>query len=64
MANDRHCKLCKKPLPKLALAFSNSAAIEEGYCCWMCMISHLGDKKAYSILGDKARENREKRRSE
>jgi len=56
MANQKLCKLCKEPLPKVALAFSNSMAIEEGYCCWMCMISHLGDEKAYAILGQKSRQ--------
>lgn len=61
MANDKHCKLCKEPLPKIALAFSNKIAIEEDYCCWMCMISHLGDEKAYAILGQKAKQNRQER---
>ncbi len=60
--NEEKCRLCKKPLPKVALAFSNRVAIEEGWCCWMCMISDLGDKKAYQVLSNKARENREKRR--
>ena len=31
------CKLCEEPLLKVVLAFSNRIAIEEGYCCWMCM---------------------------
>ena len=57
----KHCKLCKEAVPKIALAFSNQAAHEAGYCCWMCCLSHLGDKKAYQILSDKAKENREKR---
>jgi len=32
------CKLCEEPLPKVALAFSNRIAIEEGYCCWMWLL--------------------------
>lgn len=79
MANDKHirnfsegkglnsikkCRLCKEPIPKIALAFSNSVAIEEGYCCWMCMISHLGDEKAYARLGDKSKQNRAERPQE
>ena len=69
MANDKNfseakdlslskkCKGCKEPIPKLALAFSNTAAIEHGYCCWMCCLSHLGSDKAYRILEAKAKEN-------
>ena len=61
MANDKLCKLCQEPLPKIALAFSNSVAIEHGYCCWMCCLSDLGTEKAYAILEDKAKENRQER---
>jgi len=61
MSNDRHCKLCEEPLPQLALAFSNSVAIEHGWCCWICMLSDLGNEKAYQVLGDKAKENQERR---
>jgi hypothetical protein len=56
--NDKLCKLCEEPLPKVALAFNNRIAIDEGYCCWMCMNSDLGTDKAYRILEDKAKENR------
>lgn len=61
MANDKHCKLCEEPLPKVALAFSNRIAIEEGYCCWMCMNSDLGKEKSYSILSERTRQNRQER---
>ncbi len=59
--SDKLCKLCEEPLPKVALAFSNRIAIEEGYCCWMCMNSDLGEEKAYQVLSDKAKENQERR---
>lgn len=62
MTNSRHCKLCREPLPQIALAFSNSTAIEQGYCCWMCCLSDLGTEKAYAVLEKKAKENQEKRR--
>lgn len=60
--SDKLCKLCQEPLPKLALAFSNGVAIDEGYCCWVCMLGDLGDKKAYARLEKRAKENQEKRR--
>jgi len=55
--SDKLCKLCREPLPKQALAFSNSVAIEHGYCCWMCCLSHLGTERAYKLLEAKAKEN-------
>jgi len=58
------CKLCEEPLHKVALAFSNRIAIELGYCCWMCMSSDLGEDKAYSILGQKTKQNRHERMRE
>ena len=58
---DKKCKGCGEPVPKLALAFSNTAAIEHGYCCWMCCLSHLGSEKAYRILEDKAKQNQASR---
>ena len=61
MSEDR-CKLCEEPLPKLALTLSNSVAIEHGYCCWICMLSHLKSEEAYSFLEKKIKENLEKRR--
>lgn len=61
MSEDR-CILCEEPIPKIALAFSNSVAIEAGYCCWMCALSQLGTEKAYALLGDKAKKNREARK--
>ena len=57
MANDRLCRLCREPLPKLALAFNNSVAIEHSYCCWICCLSDLGSEKAYKLLEAKAKEN-------
>jgi len=47
------CRGCGEVLPKLALAFSNSVAIEQGYCA----------KKAYSFLEKKAKELWDKRQS-
>lgn len=60
MPNDKHCKLCQEPLPKLALHFSNQIAIEFGYCSWMCMNSDLGEEKAYAILGNRSRQKMHK----
>lgn len=60
--NDDLCKLCEEPLPKLALGFANSVAIEQGYCCWICMLGDLKAEKAYSLLDKKVKELREKRR--
>jgi len=57
MANGKYCKLCEEPIPKLALAFSNGVAIENGYCCWICMLSDLGTDKAFPILEKKAKVN-------
>lgn len=74
MANDKNfsesktsnlvkkCRGCGEPVPKLALAFSNSVAIEHGWCCWMCCISDIGTDRAYAILEDKAKQNREERK--
>lgn len=64
MANNRHCKLCEEPLPQLALHFSNQIAIEFGYCSWMCMNSDLGEEKAYAILGNRSKQNRQERSQE
>lgn len=63
---DKHCKLCKEPLPPFALHFSNTAAIEEGYCCYFCMLSALGEEKALSVLQkypEKMRTRKQERRS-
>jgi len=51
------CKLCKEKIPKLALAFSNAVAIENGYCCWICCLSDLGNDKAYALLENRAKQN-------
>ncbi len=61
MANDKLCRLCQESIPKIALGFSNQAAIENHHCSWICMLSHLGSDKAYRILEDKAKENQESR---
>lgn len=58
------CKLCEELLPKAALVFSNRIAIEEGYCCWMCISSDLGEEKSYSILGQKSRQKMHERMRE
>lgn len=47
---DKHCKLCKEPLPPFALHFSNTVAIEEGYCSYFCMLSALEEEKALKVL--------------
>ncbi len=60
--SNKLCRLCREPVPKLALAFSNSAAIEHGYCCWMCCLGDLGTEKAYRILEEKVKQNREDRK--
>lgn len=57
VSSDKRCKLCKEPIPKLALAFCNSVAIECGWCCWICCLSDLGNEKAYKLLEDKAKQN-------
>ena len=62
--NEKLCKLCEELLPKLALAFSNRIAIEQGYCCWMCMNADLGEEKAYLILGQKTKQNKQERPQE
>jgi len=59
--SEKLCKLCKEPLPKVALRFSNRVAIEEGYCGWMCMNSDPEEEKAYQILGDKSRQKMHER---
>lgn len=59
--SDKLCKLCEEPLPKVALAFSNRIAIEEGHRCWMCISSDLDEEKAYSILGQKSRQKMHER---
>ena len=64
MTNNKLCKLCQEPLPKIALAFSNRIAIELGYCCWMCIGSDLGEEKAYEILGDNCRQKMHERTQE
>jgi len=48
----RPCKFCEEPLPRAALHFSNRIAIENGYCCWLCMRPHLGDERAYKLLAN------------
>ena len=55
---DKKCLLCQEPLPRAALAFSNTMAISLSYCSFMCMVGALGDK-AYQVLSDKAKQNRE-----
>jgi hypothetical protein len=47
---DKYCKLCKEPLPPFALHFSNTVAIEEGYCSYFCLVSALGDEKALKVV--------------
>lgn len=58
----KKCRLCKEAIPKLALGFSNQAAIKAGWCSWVCMLSAIGTDRAYAILEDKAKENREERK--
>lgn len=60
--SNKHCRFCREPVPKLALAFSNSVAIENQFCCWICMFGKLGNDKAYRILEEKAKQNREGRK--
>ena len=57
----KKCRGCGEVVPKLALAFSNAVAIENGYCCWICAVSHLGTEKAYALLEARSKKNREKR---
>ena len=60
--SNKHCRLCKEPIPKLALAFSNQAAIAAGWCSWICMLGDLGNDKAYRILEKKAKESQGERK--
>ena len=64
MANNKLCRLCKEPLPRIALAFSNKTAIAGGWCSWMCMSSDLGSEKAYQVLSDKTKQNMHERMRE
>lgn len=56
------CRLCKESVPKVALSFSNQASIACGWCSWICMLSDLGNDRAYAILEDKAKENQGERK--
>jgi len=47
---NKHCKHCKEPLPPFALHFSNTIAIDKGYCSYFCMLSALGEEKALKVL--------------
>ncbi len=58
MSPDKHCKLCKKRLPRYTVHFSNEKAVSLGYCSFICMLGDLKDK-AYPMLSDKNRENRQ-----
>lgn len=60
--SNKHCRLCGEPIPKVALSFSNQAAIAAGWCSWICMLGDIGNDKAYRILEDKAKQNREDRK--
>ena len=64
MANNKFCRLCREPIPGIVLAFSNSMAIEHGWCCWICMLSDLGAEKAYQILGQKSKQKMHERMRE
>lgn len=55
------CRGCGEVVPKLALAFSNRVAIEQGWCCWMCCLADLGNEKAYKLLEDRAKQNQRAR---
>ena len=59
----KKCRLCKEPVPKVALGFSNQVSISCGWCSWICMLSDLGNDRAYAILEDKVKENQEERKS-
>ena len=59
---NKHCRFCKEPVPRIALAFSNTVAIEQGYCCWICILGDLGPEKGYRILEKKAKENQGERK--
>ena len=50
MTDDRHCKLCKELIPKVALYAMNILAIEHGYCSWFCLSMKEGHKKAMAII--------------
>ena len=50
MPNDKICKLCGEPLPKLALHFSNRLAIEKGFCSWICLSMKIGHTKALALI--------------
>lgn len=66
MPNDKLCKLCQEPLPKLALHFSNKLAIERGFCCWICLSMKIGHIKALALIKEEekgaiSRENQQER---
>ena len=46
------CKFCKEKMPIMALHISNEVAMQNGYCCFFCMRSALGDV-AYQMVGKK-----------
>jgi len=53
------CKLCGEKMPIKTLQFSNTIAVALGYCCFMCMVSDLGEKKALAVLNKEARKEKQ-----
>ncbi len=54
---ERKCKLCKEPIPQVAIYDLNKIAIREGFCSWSCLVSGM-DSRTVAALIKKERESR------
>jgi hypothetical protein len=50
MQDKKLCKLCKEPIPKLAIHALNKIAIREGFCSWICISMKIGRAKAMALI--------------
>jgi len=46
----KQCKLCKEPLPQVAIYRLNKLALREGFCSWGCLVGGMNETTIAALI--------------
>ena len=48
--SNKRCRLCKEPLPQIAIYRLNEIALRQGFCSWGCLVGGMNEISIVALI--------------